>query len=67
MAEKRFIKDIEEETGEKFDFVISDYYESCVRTGHYDMVDNAKWFIKENNLDNSEYQTVLEALEKLNA
>lgn len=31
--------------------ILSEYLDSCLRTGHYNMRDNAHFFCKENSLD----------------
>jgi hypothetical protein len=45
---------------------LNDYFESCIRTGHYDMESNARFFCKENSHMNVNYNQVLAILEKMN-
>lgn len=49
------IKELEEKFDEKILEVFSDYIESCHRTDNHDKDDNIRYFMKENNLDSSEY------------
>lgn len=59
---KYTIKELEEQTGDKIEDVMTDYIESCKRTGHYDFWDNINYFMKENELKDSEYDRVEELL-----
>ena len=58
------IQEIEQEF-EDFDAAIQDYVESCLRQGHTDPKDCTEYFMKENDLADSEYDTVLSAISKL--
>ena len=66
---KRTIDEIENESGENFEDAIREYLESCIRVGKTDMEECARWYVRENNLEDGEYNRVLnslkEALEEL--
>lgn len=38
-----------EEVDEDLSNAVEEFYESCIRSGHYDMAENAAYFVKENN------------------
>ncbi len=63
MARQRFtLEELEEMTGENHYDVIADFFESCIRTGHFNLMENAKYFMRENRLAKSEFGRVYDAL-----
>ena len=64
---KRTIEELEANSEETFVDAVSEFYDSCIRTGHFDMEDNARFFCRENDLDESEYPKVLSAMKILEA
>lgn len=59
------IKELEKFANEKYENVLQDFFDSCIRNGYYNMSQNAKYFVDENNLEKSEYYQVLQDLKKL--
>ena len=59
---KYTIEELEQLTGENIEDVLGEFYDSCARTGHADMYDNARYFVKENDLVSSEIETVYQIL-----
>lgn len=62
---KKTIQEIEQEFEDSFDAAIQDYVESCLRQGHTDPKDCTEYFMKENDLADSEYDTVFSAISGL--
>ena len=60
----RKIIDIEQESGEQLVDAISDYVDSCIRTGHDDVEECTRFFMRENDIDESEYYVVLSAIKE---
>ena len=59
------IQEIEQEFDDSFDAAIQDYVESCQRQGRTDLKDCTEYFMKENDLADSEYDTVFSAISEL--
>lgn len=53
------IEELEQTSPMSYEDALRDFFESCLRVGEYDMSENAKYFIKENDLDKDEYNRVL--------
>jgi hypothetical protein len=62
---KKTIQEIEQEFDDSFDAAIQDYVESCLRQGRTDPKDCTEYFMKENDLADSEYDTVFSAISEL--
>jgi len=65
LADIQECEDGENEESEELEYVLEDFYESCIRTGHSDMQECAHYFCKENEHMNIDFNDVLEILEKL--
>jgi hypothetical protein len=50
---------------QELDEALEEYLESCLRTGNYNMEDNARWFCRENNEFHLDFYEVLSKLQKL--
>lgn len=59
------IQEIEQEFDDSFDAAIQDYVESCQRQGRTDPKDCTEYFMKENDLADSEYDTIFSAISEL--
>ena len=55
----------EEYTEEELKDALSEFYESCIRTGHYNMEECAKYFCRENDHMNVDEYNVLEILKRI--
>lgn len=56
---------IEKWDDDELQFALEDYYESCLRTGHYDMEECARYFCKENDHMEVDEDEVLEILRRI--
>lgn len=61
------IGELEKETGESFEDIIREYFDTCMRTGHTNMREAAMWFINENGLRREETLRVISRLNEIKA
>ncbi len=64
IAEEKSEEKSEGETPEALSNALHEFFESCLRTGHYNCRENAKWFCQENNMMDR-YEEVLQILEEI--